>query len=207
MKEFGVSTKYMLEDEKHFTTFAFVSLMEDGERDFVFNRGADGELSEEEINAIDLSDVSIIHFGSATGFLTGPLQKAYISLLEMAKQLNIFISFDPNYRHLLFQNNTDSFIEQSWHFLKNCHFFKLSDEEAMLITRTTSLADATAILNKETTGIYTITLGKEGTLLGYHQTNSTIDSIAIKPVDTTGAGDAFVGAVLYQLCNKNWMPF
>ena len=202
MEEFGVSTKYMLQDEKHFTTFAFVSLMEDGERDFVFNRGADGELNEDEINAIDLAEVSIIHFGSATGFLNGPLQKAYLSLLDRAKKLNIFISFDPNYRHLLFQNNTDSFIEQSWYFLKNCHFFKLSDEEAMLITRTKTLLDATTVLNNETTAIYTITLGKEGTLLGYHQQNSTIGSIAIKPVDTTGAGDAFVGAVLYQLCDK-----
>lgn len=202
MKDFGVSTKYMFQDEKHFTTFAFVSLMEDGERDFVFNRGADGELNEDEINRIDLTDVSIIHFGSATGFLKGPLQKAYISLLEKAKKLNIFISFDPNYRHLLFQNNTESFIEQSWFFLKNCHFFKLSDEEAMLITRTATLHDATTVLNNETTGIYTITLGKQGTLLGYHQSNNTIGSIAIKPVDTTGAGDAFVGAVLYQLCEK-----
>ena len=202
MKDFGVSTTYMLQDDQHFTTFAFVSLMEDGERDFVFNRGADGELSEDEINSIDLSEVSIIHFGSATGFLPGPLQKAYLSLLERAKEKSIFISFDPNYRHLLFQNNTDSFINQSWYFLKNCHFFKLSDEEAMLITRTASLQDATTVLNNETIATYTITLGKEGTLLGFKQKNSVIESIAIKPVDTTGAGDAFVGAVLYQLCDK-----
>ncbi|MBY0480117.1 MAG: carbohydrate kinase [Chitinophagaceae bacterium] len=203
MKEFGVSTKYMLEDENNFTSFAFVSLMEDGERDFVFNRGADGALSEEEVNAIDLTDISIIHFGSATAFLPGPLQKAYISLLERAKQQKIFISFDPNYRQLLFQNNTETFILQSWYFLKSCHYFKLSDEEAMLITRTATLQDAITVLNNETSAVYTITLGKDGTLLGYHQANSTIASIPIKPVDTTGAGDAFVGAVLYQLCNKN----
>jgi len=87
MKDFGVSTEYMLEDDSHFTTFAFVSLMLDGERDFVFNRGADGELSEAEIAGIDLSDTSIIHFGSATGFLPGPLQQAYLSLLDRAKKL------------------------------------------------------------------------------------------------------------------------
>ena len=44
MKDFGVSTIWMVQDKDHFTTFAFVSLMHDGERDFVFNRGADGEL-------------------------------------------------------------------------------------------------------------------------------------------------------------------
>ena len=46
----------MLQDSNYFTTFAFVSLMLDGERDFVFNRGADGQLSRAEIEAIDLDD-------------------------------------------------------------------------------------------------------------------------------------------------------
>jgi len=202
MQEFGVSTRWMLADDTHFTTFAFVSLMEDGERDFVFNRGADGQLSREEVDAIDLDEVSIIHFGSATGFLPGPLQAAYQSLLQKALQKNIFISFDPNYRHLLFPNDTQTFIDQSWNFLKACHFFKLSDEEAMLITGAITVNDAAAILLEKTTAVFTITLGKEGTLFGFQGNTSIIPSIPVKPVDTTGAGDAFVGAVLYQLCDK-----
>lgn len=202
MQEFGVSTRWMLADDIHFTTFAFVSLMEDGERDFVFNRGADGQLSREEVDAIDLEEVSIIHFGSATGFLPGPLQAAYQGLLQKALQKNIFISFDPNYRHLLFSNDTQTFIDQSWNFLQACHFFKLSDEEAMLITGAITVADAATILLDKTTAVFTITLGKEGTLFGYQGKTITIPSIPVKPVDTTGAGDAFVGAVLYQLCDK-----
>ncbi len=205
MQSFGVGTNSMLTDKKHFTTFAFVSLMEDGERDFVFNRGADGELSIEEIDSIDLRDVSIIHFGSATAFLPGPLQAAYLHLLEKALYLNIFISFDPNYRHLLFQNNTETFIEQSWHFLKHCNFFKLSDEEAMLITKTNSLKEATQQLQEKTKTIFAITLGKKGTLLGMNGEQHIIESIPVKPVDTTGAGDAFVGAVLYQLSHRSKM--
>jgi len=202
MQEFGVSTRWMLADDTHFTTFAFVSLMEDGERDFVFNRGADGQLSREEVDAIDLEEVSIIHFGSATGFLPGPLQAAYQSLLQKALQRNIFISFDPNYRHLLFPNDTQTFIDQSWNFLKACHFFKLSDEEAKLITGAITVNDAAALLLEKTTAVFTITLGKEGTLFGFQGKTTIIPSIPVKPVDTTGAGDAFVGAVLYQLCDK-----
>src|SRR5438045_7797938 len=41
MQSFGVSTKWVLQDAHAFTTFAFVSLMENGERDFYFNRCAD----------------------------------------------------------------------------------------------------------------------------------------------------------------------
>lgn len=203
MDSFGVSTKWMILDEDHFTTFAFVSLMEDGERDFVFNRGADGELTREEVDAIDLTDVSIIHFGSATGFLPGPLQAAYQGLLQKALQKNIFISFDPNYRHLLFKNDIQSFIDQSWNFLHACQFCKLSDEEAILITGTNTVTDATTQLLEKTKAVFTITLGKEGTLLGFNGTTTIVTSIPIKAVDTTGAGDAFVGAVLYQLSDKD----
>ena len=199
MKSFGVGTQYMLQDAQHFTTFAFVSLMENGERDFYFNRGADGQLSEADIEAIDLTEVSIIHFGSATGFLPGPLQSAYIRLLQKAHLSNIFISFDPNYRHLLFKNNTQSFIEQSWYFLQHCNFFKVSDEEAMLLTATDNLETAAAQLLDKTKAVFTITLGKDGTMIGIDNELIIIPSIPVKPIDTTGAGDAFVGAALYQL--------
>ena len=199
MKDFGVSTKWMMQDKDHFTTFAFVSLMKDGERDFVFNRGADGQLNESDIEGIELDECSIIHFGSATAFLPGPLQQAYKSLLQNALEKNIFISFDPNYRHLLFKNNTETFIEQSWYFMQECHFFKVSDEEAMLITGSSSVFDAAKILSEKTKAIFAITLGKEGTLLMRQNNKIVVESISVQSIDTTGAGDAFVGAVLYQL--------
>ncbi len=202
MNDFGVSTKWMLQDENYFTTFAFVSLMENGERDFYFNRGADGQLSRQEVDAINLDEFSIIHFGSATGFLPGPLQAAYQGLLQKALLKNIFISFDPNYRHLLFKNDTQNFIDQSWNFLECCNFFKVSDEEALLITGASTLNDAVAIFFEKTKAVFAITLGKDGTMLGLNNKTVIVPSIAVTPVDTTGAGDAFVGAVLYQLSNK-----
>ena len=203
MYSFGVSTKWMLHDEKFFTTFAFVSLMENGERDFYFNRGADGELTRDEVDAIDLKEFSIIHFGSATAFLPGPLQIAYLSLLQKALVSDTFISFDPNYRSLLFQHNKQSFIDQSWNFLEHCHFFKVSDEEAMMLTGRSTLTDAVTEFLVRTRSAFAITLGKEGTLLRVGGETNIIPSIKIKPVDTTGAGDAFVGAVLYQLSGKS----
>ena len=201
MNDFGVSTEWMMQDKNYFTTFAFVSLMNDGERDFVFNRGADGQLGESDIEGINLDECSIIHFGSATGFLPGPLQQAYKSMLQKAIDKNIFISFDPNYRHLLFKNNTESFIEQSWYFMQHCHFFKVSDEEAMLLTGSSTVQAAATVLAEKTNATFAITLGKEGTMLAFNKSMTTIPSITVKPVDTTGAGDAFVGAVLYQLSN------
>ena len=203
MQQFNVSTKWILQDPDYFTTFAFVSLMENGERDFYFNRGADGQLSVKDIEPIDLREFSIVHFGSATGFLPGPLQAAYQGLLQQCLQNEVFISFDPNYRHLLFRNNTQTFIDQTWNFLNSCHFYKLSDDEAMLTTGRATLTDAVEILLQKTTAVFAITLGKEGTMLGINGETVIIPSIAVEPVDTTGAGDAFVGAVLFQLNSFN----
>ena len=199
MQDFGVSTKFVVEDKKHFTTFAFVSLLKNGERDFYFNRGADGELTRDEVDLIDLSEFPITHFGSATAFLPGALQIAYQSLLQKALFRNSFISFDPNYRHLLYKDRKQSFTDQSWNFLSACHFFKVSDEEAMLLTGRSSVADAAEDFLQKTKAVFAITLGKDGTMLGLNNSTAIIPSIAVQAIDTTGAGDAFVGAVLYQL--------
>ncbi len=203
MKNFGVQTKWMLQDEKHFTTMAFVSLMQNGERDFIFNRGADGQLSNNDIAGINVEDYSIVHFGSATGFLDGPLKDAYKNLLHEARAKKIFVSFDPNYRHLLFPNDTGNFKSQSWYFLQHCDFFKLSDEEALLITNATTIEEAANILLAKTTANFAITIGAKGTLFGHKNKTTIIPSIKITPIDTTGAGDAFVGALLFQLSNMN----
>ena len=56
---------------------------------------------------------------------------------------------------------------------------------------------------KDSSRRFAITLGREGTLLRLNGKTKIIPSIEIKPVDTTGAGDAFVGAVLFQLANSS----
>jgi fructokinase len=203
LENMGVDTSFMIKDPAHFTTFAFVSLMNDGERDFYFNRGADKELTTYDLAALNLKEYSIVHFGSATAFLPGPLQSTYLDLLAKAKQADCLISFDPNYRHLLFQNNSVYFIQQCSAFIEGCNFFKLSDEEALLITGADTVALAAASLRKKTKAIFAITLGKEGTLLCIGDHLEIIKSIPIQAVDATGAGDAFVGAVLYQLNKRS----
>jgi len=130
------------------------------------------------------------------------LQIAYQSLLQKSLLQEIFISFDPNYRHLLFQNDQQSFIHQSWNFLDCCHFYKVSDEEAMMLTGRSTLTDAVNDLLLRTTSVFAITLGKEGTLLGFDGETKIIPSIKVNAIDTTGAGDAFVGAVLFQLADR-----
>ena len=199
MQSLQVGTSHVFFDDHHFTTMASVSLMESGERDFVFSRGADAWLSVADLAAVNTDEFSIFHFGSATAFLDGDLSRAYDYLLHVAAAENKFISFDPNYRHDLFKNQQGLFINQSKKYLAQSHFAKLSDEEAMLIGGCSTVAESVVELSKLTKAIICVTIGKEGTLLCYQNTTETIGSIKVQVTDTTGAGDAFVGAVLYQL--------
>jgi len=199
LSDFGVETGSLYKDPVHFTTMAFVSLMENGERDFYFNRGADGQLTVQDSERVNLREFAIVHFGSATAFLPGPLQDTYTGLLKRAREAGSIISFDPNYRELLYHNKKASFTQQARHFIAHCHFFKMSEEEALLITGSGSLDKAVARLASETGAVFAITLGQRGTMLSINGQAEIIPSIPVSPVDTTGAGDAFVGAVLYQL--------
>lgn len=199
MQDFGVGIQFLVRDERHFTTLAFVSLMLNGERDFYFNRGADGYLSTDEVDILDLDGYGIVHFGSATAFLPGPLQQAYTHLLHKARTHNRFISFDPNYRELLFGHQQPDFIKRCWQFIPHCNFFKVSDDEAMLIAEKPTVQAAAEHFLKHSSASFAITMGAEGTLLGVHGNTHLVPSIKINPIDTTGAGDAFVGALLYQL--------
>jgi fructokinase len=200
--DFGVETQWLIRDPDYFTTLAFVSLMENGERDFYFNRGADARLSIPDLDRLDLNEFSIVHFGSATAFLPGPLQETYAHLLRLAGQTDRLISFDPNYRHLLYKDRQEDYTRQCWQFLESCHFCKLSDEEAMLVTGCRNVEESLAVLLSRTNAVYAITLGKSGTLLGCSEKTGLVPSIPVVPVDTTGAGDAFVGAVLFQLSSR-----
>ena len=186
--------------EKGSTTIALVGIDENGERNFDFLRGSDGDYS---FNNIDLSKITnsdIIHFGSATGFLDGELKKTYFKLMEYAKNNNIYVSFDPNYRDaLITTDKLAQFIEDSIFFIKQSDFNKLSDEELFLLTGEKEITTGVNKLHDLGVKVVTITLGSKGTYLSVNKENIIIPSIKIKQVDSTGAGDAFVGAVLKQV--------
>ncbi|HBJ1652259.1 carbohydrate kinase [Clostridium botulinum] len=198
LKELNINTDMTV--EKGSTTIALVGIDENGERNFDFLRGSDGEYSFENINISKISESDIIHFGSATGFLDGELKNTYYKLLEYAKSKNIYISFDPNYRDaLITDDKLDLFVKDCIEFLKKSDFTKLSDEELILITKEEDLEAGVKKLHELGVKVVTITLGSKGTYLSVLGKNEIIPSIKIKQVDSTGAGDSFVGAVLKQI--------
>jgi len=182
------------------TTLALVGIDADGERNFDFLRGSDGDYSFDKIDTSKIKASDIIHFGSATGFLGGELKKTYFSLLAYANKNDIYVSFDPNYRNALINNYMlKEFIDDCFEFLKVCDFTKLSDEELTLLTKEKDLEAGVKKIHELGVKVVTITLGSKGTYLSVQGKSSIIPSIKIKQIDSTGAGDSFVGAVLNKV--------
>ncbi|WP_282112230.1 carbohydrate kinase family protein [Maribacter stanieri] len=205
---FGTFLLRILENEKvdissaqkseTFTTLAFVSIDADGERDFVFSRGADKELTYDS-SLKSRFENNILHFGAATALLGGSLEETYNRYLFDGITKNAFISFDPNYRVDLWKNKEDVFIRKCHPYIEKSHLCKFSLEEAQLLSGKDNLDEACQVFHEMGTQIIVITLGSEGTLLSTAKFSKTIPSIKVNPKDTTGAGDAFIGCLLQQI--------
>tara|TARA_R110000737_G_scaffold210303_3_gene228058 strand:+ start:2925 stop:3869 length:945 start_codon:yes stop_codon:yes gene_type:complete len=205
---FGTFLLRILENEKvdissaqksdTFTTLAFVSIDADGERDFVFSRGADKELTYDS-SLKSRFENNILHFGAATALLGGSLEETYNRYLFDGITKNAFISFDPNYRVDLWKNKEDVFIRKCHPYIEKSHLCKFSLEEAQLLSGKDNLDEACQVFHEMGTQIIVITLGSEGTLLSTAKFSKTIPSIKVTPKDTTGAGDAFIGCLLQQI--------
>jgi fructokinase len=121
--------------------------------------------------------------------------------LGFAEEHSIFISFDPNYRDALIKN-IDEYRQNCLDFISHANFVKLSEEEAGMIAETDLIDEAVTRILQYGPKILCVTLGEKGTLLATKEKKEMIPSVKVMQVDSTGAGDAFVGAMLYQFSKE-----
>ncbi|EEO0342620.1 MULTISPECIES: carbohydrate kinase [Enterobacteriaceae] len=182
------------------TTLAFVGLQDDGERDFTFCRGADGELCWQDIPADFLEDVGIVHFGAATGLLDGELYVTYQRLLHEAKRRGLLIAFDPNYRDGLWGQDPQEFIARCTPWFLQADIVKVSEEELSFITGAKTSTEGCRRLHDAGVSYVAVTCGRRGTWVSHRDgMQELIPSVPVDAIDSTGAGDAFIGALLAQI--------
>jgi fructokinase len=133
--------------------------------------------------------------------LSEPFCSTYLNLISNAKDEGQFISFDPNYRGDLWKGRVDEFVTIAKQAISLSDFVKVSDEELEIITDTKDHKNGVTLLHEMGAKIIALTLGKSGTLLSNGKENKIVNSIPVTSIDSTGAGDAFVGAALYRLAN------
>lgn len=201
-----VDTTYIKRTEEANTALAFVVLAEDGERDFSFyrNPSADMLLNEEDVADISFQKGDILHFGSVD-LIEAPVKYAHIRVIEKAMEDEALISFDPNVRLPLWSSSAQckkTIID----FLPYADVIKVSEEELEFLTGEKCEAQGLielAQLCKES-ALILLTKGAQGVTAYDKQKTVKLDSFNVEVIDTTGAGDSFIGAFLYQIAMNSY---
>lgn len=202
LDENQVDVSGMLSDEESRTTLAVVSISETGERSFSFYRKncADFLLCEDDINLSLVENTHFLHFGSVS-LTDEPARSATIYAVKKAKEAGATITYDPNYRANLWENEEFA-IEMMKSVLQYVDVLKISDEELPLFTGTKDPESGTRMIYEEYgIPLILLTLGADGAYYRQAEYTGKADTFnEIKVADTNGAGDTFFGAFLSCMC-------
>lgn len=198
-RHYGIGVSHVLRTQKANTSLAFVALKADGNREFSFYRkpGADMLFDPENIKPEWFSDAFALHFCSVS-LGNFPMKEAHVKAIACAQEAGALISFDPNIRFPLWDDRQklyDAILE----FLPQAHILKISDEELAFITGCNTIEAALPKLFTGNVRLVIYTQGAGGACAFTKTTRADADGYKVKAVDTTGAGDAFIGSFLYQL--------
>ena len=204
LTESGVNTAGLVYSEQYPTTLAFVHLEQNGDRSFSFYRQgcADVMLEEEDINYDLIDNTQALHFGSLS-FTTEPSKTAVEKAVKYASSHGKLITYDPNYRPALWASLEQATEAMSFG-LEYADIVKVSEAEAIILTGESDFIKAGQKLARLGIRLVCITLGEKGAFYFHNNSSGIVQGYPAKAVDTTGAGDAFMGAVIHQILDKKY---
>jgi len=197
--EAGVKTDYLLETDSANTALAFVSLDAAGERSFTFYRhgSADMLFTAEEFESHWFADPGIFHFCSNT--LTQPaINAATLAGVKQARKAGCLISFDINLRTNLWPPGSDP-LPPIWEALALADLVKLSLDEMNALCGSSPQEEILQRLLDSDVSLVLLTDGSNPLRYFSRTSNGEITPPAVTMVDSTAAGDAFIGGFIYQL--------
>ena len=203
LRRAGIETRGVVLDPAVFTTLAFVTLDERGERSFSFARkpGADTRLSWEEVDTSLIDQTKAFHFGTLS-LTDEPARTATQKSIAYAKARGKLICCDPNLREPLWSDGSSAREQMLWS-LHQADVVKISDNEADFLWSCGPEKGADKLLKEYGVSLAMVTLGPEGCLLKTADAVFRAPGPKVHPVDTTGAGDIFGGSALARLLELN----
>ncbi len=196
-KDFGMDINHIHQNPERNTTLAFVELNEEGERSFCFYRKNTADYCMPEVSDELIKSADIVCIGSLMLADMSCVEYA-LNIIERAHAFGKTVAFDVNYRTDIFRDK-ESAVRIYKKILAASDIVKFSEDEVETFT-----AD---YVNSLTDKLVLITLGKNGSEWRYKGKRSRVPTIAVNPIDTTGAGDAFFAGALSVLNNNVGNPF
>lgn len=195
----GIDHRGVVRDGGVFTTLAFVTLDEHGERSFHFARkpGADTALRFEEVDLARVDGCRDFHFGTLS-LTHRPAREATEQAVAYARERGKWVSFDPNLRPPLWDDLAQARERMLWG-LERSDIVKISGEEVRFLWDC-GAEEGASRLHGLGVKLAFVTSGAGGCYVSGNGFACHVPALAgVEPVDTTGAGDIFGGAALSRL--------
>ncbi len=207
LQKAGIETCGMIETDDVFTTLAFVTFDENGDRAFSFARkpGADTCMEVGELDLSLIDGAKVFHFGTLS-LTNDPARSATYQAVAYAKSRGKLISYDPNLRKPLWENMKDCREQMLWG-LQQADVVKISDEEVQFLFGLDAVDGAHYILENYGVKLVFVTCGPSGAYFANQNASGMVSSPkGIRAIDTTGAGDIFGGSAMWKLLQMNKNP-
>ena len=207
LQKAGIETKGMIVSDDVFTTLAFVTLDEAGDREFSFARkpGADTQIRFEELDLSLADEAKVLHFGTLS-LTDEPARTATYKLVEYAKTHGKLITYDPNLRKPLWKDLEEAKEQLLWG-LQHADVVKISDEEVKFLFGLGPKTGAAHILENYPVKLVFVTCGADGCVFHNKTCSGQVPGLSgISVVDTTGAGDIFGGSAVSQILKYEKSP-
>lgn len=200
LQQAGIETKGLVETEDTFTTLAFVTFNDRGDRRFAFARkpGADTCLQFEELDLGLIDETKIFHFGSLS-LTHEPARSATYRAVAYAKERGKLITYDPNLRKPLWEDEATCKEQLLWG-LSQADVVKISEDEVEFLFGLDPRQGADHIRQAFGVKLVFVTCGPRGCYFSNGKACGTVPALEKEvPVDTTGAGDIFGGSSVFGL--------
>ena len=207
LEKAGIDTSGLVTADDVFTTLAFVTLDETGNREFSFSRkpGADTCIAYEELNLQLIDESKVFHFGTLS-LTDEPARTATQKAVAYAKSKGKLITYDPNLRKPLWKDLSVAKEQLLWG-LQQADVVKISDEEVEFLFGLDAEEGAEHILNHYGVKLVFVTCGTQGCHYRNGVACGHVPSLSsITVVDTTGAGDIFGGSAVWKLLQTGKDP-
>lgn len=182
------------------TALAFVSLDRKGEREFSFYRppAADLLFRADDFDPACFANAAVFHVCS-NSFTDPAIAETTLAGMRAARAAGALVSMDLNLRPSLWPRDADP-VPALWPALLSADLVKLSREEYEVLSRHAGSESAMRDRLWQGRMRCLIVTDGENTLHWHtHSASGELSSFPVATVDTTAAGDAFVGGLLHHL--------
>lgn len=180
------------------TRLLFVYFKEGGERYFTDYRGPrpDLEIDPDRIDYGQIAEAKVLLHSPLCNSYQRPIYETTRRALDVAKKNGVLTAFDVNFR---FPYEDEKLRRLDIESMRNADILKMTAEEFAYYMEEDDIVRGADRLVEQGTRVVAVSMGRDGCYVRSRRAAAYRPAYAVNALDTTGAGDSFMGALIYQL--------